>query len=266
MSETQVISAGEQWDQAPRATEPTAANLPAETFVRLMRARRGGLGEAVDDALAFIGRFAGADRAAVHLNLPGRPADFRGANADVPADCLAGVTAGDVVPSGPVTLVPVRVDREILGVLRFDHGGPAPVWPPDAVEAVRGAAAVLGAARHRQAALDELDQSRQRYESVLNDVGAVIVRVDGQGRMSYVNRAWTELTGIPADEMIGKDALHHVHPDDRATAAKHMAEALSGGDDDSMREVRFMTRDGRERWMEVNGRAVFDEHGVIAGF
>jgi len=101
---------------------------------------------------------------------------------------------------------------------------------------------------------------------VLNDVGSVIVRVDGQGRMSYVNRAWTELTGIPAEEMIGKDALHHVHPDDRVTAAQHMADALSGGEDDSMREVRFLTADGGERWMEVNGRALFDESGAISGF
>src|SRR4051812_46280310 len=144
MSETQVISAGEQWDQAPRATEPTAANLPAETFVRLMRARRGGLGEAVDDALAFIGRFAGADRAAVHLNLPGRPADFRGANADVPADCWAGVAAGDVVRSGPVTLVPVRVDREILGVLRFDHGGAGPGRAPGGGGGGRGGPSGFG--------------------------------------------------------------------------------------------------------------------------
>jgi PAS domain S-box-containing protein len=268
MSATQVISAGAGPDAVPPA-EAAAGSLPAEAFIRLMRASRADLGRVVPEVLALVGDVAGVESASIHLALPGSATRLADTNHDVPAHCWPQIAGGDVVRvahghGASTSLVPVRVDDEIIGVLRLDSDRPAPYWTAQTVSDLRGVAAVIGTDLVRHAIQDELEESRRRYESVLNDVGAVIVRLDAQGRVSYVNRAWTELTGIPADEMIGKDALHHVHPDDRATAARHMADALS--DDGTVREVRFLARDGRERWMEVKGRALFGEDGSINGF
>jgi PAS domain S-box-containing protein len=268
MSATQVISAGAGPDAVPPA-EAVAGSLPAEAFIRLMRASRADLGRVVPEVLALVGDVAGVDSASIQLALPGSATRLADTNHDVPAHCWPQIEDGDVVRvahehGASTSLVPVRVDDEIVGVLRLDSDRPAPYWTEQTVADLRGAAAVIGTDLVRHAIQNELEESRRRYESVLNDVGAVIVRLDAQGRVSYVNRAWTELTGIPADDMIGKDALHHVHPDDRATAARHMADALS--DDGTVREVRFLARDGRERWMEVKGRALFGEDGSINGF
>ncbi len=268
MSATQVISAGAGPDAVPLA-EAAAGSLPAEAFIRLMRASRADLGRVVPEVLALVDDVAGVESASIHLALPGSATRLADTNHDVPAHCWPQIESGDVVRvahehGASTSLVPIRVDDKIIGVLRLDSDRPAPYWTEKTVADLRGTAAVIGTDLVRHAIQDELEESRRRYESVLNDVGAVIVRLDAQGRVSYVNRAWTELTGIPADDMIGKDALHHVHPDDRATAARHMADALS--DDGTVREVRFLAREGRERWMEVKGRALFGEDGSINGF
>src|SRR3712207_8776953 len=56
--------------------------------------------------------------------------------------------------------------------------------------------------------------------ALLDEVSDVIVRVGPDGNLTYVNRAWTELTGISTEETLGKDSLHHIHPDDRMIAVE----------------------------------------------
>jgi PAS domain S-box-containing protein len=131
--------------------------------------------------------------------------------------------------------------------------GPVRAW-------VAAAGAVLRAAIERRAGLAGLAASAETYRSVLDNAGMVIVRFDAFGKIAYINKAWSDLTGIPAAEMIGKDPLYHLHPDDRETAAAHLAERLSGKNNGS-REVRFIVADGSEHWVEVSGNVVFDEQG-----
>jgi PAS domain S-box-containing protein len=111
--------------------------------------------------------------------------------------------------------------------------------------------------------------SDARYRSLVDDLGDIIVEIDATGQITYVNPAWVRLTGISLEEMAGKDMMEQVHPDDRAAAAEHMVEVLSGADTagvDAAREVRFLAADGALRWMLVRGRAVFDEAGNLDGF
>jgi PAS domain S-box-containing protein len=109
-----------------------------------------------------------------------------------------------------------------------------------------------------------LEASELRHRSVLDEIGDVVVRIGADGNLSYVNKAWYELTGRPVADTVGAEAMANVHPDDRALAAEHMVAAMAGRP--GVREVRFLAKDGGVRWMEVKGRAVFDADGVPVGF
>ncbi|GAA3185082.1 hypothetical protein GCM10010531_44120 [Blastococcus jejuensis] len=115
----------------------------------------------------------------------------------------------------------------------------------------------------------ELEASDGRYRSLVDDLGDIVVEIGPTGQITYVNAAWSKLSGLSIEEMVGKDMMEHVHPDDRMLAAEHMAEVLSGADTvrpDAAREVRFLAADGSLRWMSVRGRAVFGDDGQLAGF
>jgi PAS domain S-box-containing protein len=128
---------------------------------------------------------------------------------------------------------------------------------PD-IAALAGAAVAAG---QRAAAVAE---SARFARQVIDDIGAVVVRLGPDGTAQFCNQAWTKLTGLTIEETVGKDAMHHVHPDDRLLAAQHMAELMAGSTES--REVRFLSRDHGVRWMEVKGQALFDADGTIAGF
>ena len=111
----------------------------------------------------------------------------------------------------------------------------------------------------------QLQESERRYLALVDDIAEVIVHVDRTGRLKFVNRAWTELTGLTLEETLGRGALDGIHPDDHALAAEHM-HAATRGLDQRAREVRFFDRSGEVRWMQVRGRALFDAEGDVSGF
>lgn len=111
----------------------------------------------------------------------------------------------------------------------------------------------------------QLQESERRYRALVDDIAEVIVHVDRTGRLKFVNRAWTELTGLTLEETLGRGALDGIHPDDHALAAEHM-HAATRGLDQRAREVRFFDRSGEVRWMQVRGRALFDAEGDVSGF
>ena len=118
-------------------------------------------------------------------------------------------------------------------------------------------------AREGERAAD-LESSERRYRTLVDEMRDIVVMVDAGGKIAYVNSAWTDVTGIPVEDMIGKDAFEHVHPDDREMAAEHLA-ALALGEDCS-REARFVTAEGSVRRLVVRGRALLDASGALLGF
>ncbi len=111
--------------------------------------------------------------------------------------------------------------------------------------------------------------SESRFLDLLDDLGDLVVEVDAQGGITYANRAFTDMAGVPLDQMSQWGMFDRVHPDDRALAERHIGTAVSGavtGGDVPAHELRFLVPGGGERWMSVRGRAVLDESGSLAGF
>ena len=57
------------------------------------------------------------------------------------------------------------------------------------------------------------------YRLIVNSVKDVIFQIDTQGVWTFLNPAWTEITGFPHGASLGRDILDFIHPDDRQGAA-----------------------------------------------
>jgi PAS domain S-box-containing protein len=163
-----------------------------------------------------------------------------------------------------LTALAMRAGGHLLGFVIFGWHGPGAAHH-DQQALLRPVGDILANALARQRIASELEESERRYRTVVDSVGDVIVHMGAEGQMTFANRAWAELTGIPVDDLVGRDAMASIHPEDRMIAAEHLA-AVTAGHDEAAREVRFMAADGGIRWMEVTGRALFDGDGGLAGF
>ena len=269
------------------------AELLAQHAIGLLHLSPHEVDAALVDALQAIGEFIGADRATLWRTAADRTQVVLAQEWQSPGSAplsadrrmarLEPVGAGpddvavdyrfidpsdgrgwDTVEDRALVVIPLRVANRLIGVVRFDAQG-STSWPAGVHQLLQPFGYLCTSAIVAQRAIAGLEASELRHRSVLDEVGDVIVRVGPDGALSYVNRAWYELTGNPIADTVGADPLANVHPEDRALAMEHMAAAIAG-EPGGVREVRFLAHGGDVRWMEVTGRAVFDADGNLAGF
>lgn len=207
------------------------ASLLTGVSTRFIRLPPGRVDQAIDAALAEISSFIGAKRGAVFLLRPGgrtldnthewfgpRVAGRREGLQGVAAESVPGWTAcqghGDAVclPADggcDAIVLPMEADGRLLGLVTFGTDGcnGAEVAP-----VLRPVGDVLAYALTRERIAAQLEESERRYRTVAEDVRDVIMRTGPDGRITFVNRAWTDLSGVSVEDTIGGGAFDLVHP------------------------------------------------------
>ena len=117
----------------------------------------------------------------------------------------------------------------------------------------------------RQSAAEALALSEEKYRTVIEQLQDVFFRTDTAGHWSFLNQAWTTLTGNPVASSLGTHFLSYVHPSDRANALDAIAPLTSGSAEKAMVEVRYFNASGGYRWVEASTHVVCADDGKILG-
>ncbi len=112
---------------------------------------------------------------------------------------------------------------------------------------------------------EALRASEERYRSVVSEIDEVIFRTDAEGRWTFLNPAWTNITGYTPAESLGAHIVDSVHPDDLAASKERCGQLVSGTADYCIHEVRYLTKDGASRWVEVHARATRGPNRELIG-
>lgn len=107
--------------------------------------------------------------------------------------------------------------------------------------------------------------NQEKYCSVLDNVKEVIFQTDTQGHWTFLNRAWTEITGFSIDESIGTSFLNGIHPDDWQKGRDNFDSLITGVKQSCRPTVRYLTKSGDIRWLEVQARTNFAADGTVSG-
>ncbi|CUU59176.1 PAS domain S-box-containing protein [Parafrankia irregularis] len=110
------------------------------------------------------------------------------------------------------------------------------------------------------------DAARGREaEDVLDSLSEVVFRTDAEGRWTYLNRAWTTLTGFDVVASLGARFLDYVHPDEVEYTVTLFMSVVAGGADHCHHETRYRTRDGSYRRVQIRATVVRDTAGAVVG-
>jgi len=105
----------------------------------------------------------------------------------------------------------------------------------------------------------------QRYHAVLDNLGEVVFQTDAAGNWTYLNAAWTAITGFGVAETLGTRFLDYVHPDERDATVAMFVAVVSGGADHCHHATRYVTADGGQVWLELRSSVLFDDRGAVVG-
>ena len=117
----------------------------------------------------------------------------------------------------------------------------------------------------RKTAERALAESEQKYRSVIEQLQDVFFRTDAAGLWTFLNQAWTRLTGHPVETTLGTHYLAFVHPSDRAALLDAFRPLAEGTAETSRVEVRYFHRGGGYRWVEASAHLMRGEDSSAAG-
>ena len=112
--------------------------------------------------------------------------------------------------------------------------------------------------------MEPADQIIRRAD-VLDKLSEIVFETDPVGNWTYLNKAWTDITGFGVEETLGSNFLDHVHPDEREETVILFLSVVSEGTNYCHHETRYRTADGVYRWVEIRASVLRDQAGKIIG-
>ena len=117
--------------------------------------------------------------------------------------------------------------------------------------------------RHRlESALIE---SERRFRELADALPHLVWTTTADGKLEFLNRRFTEITGIERITALETGWVDIVHPDDREESERHLRATLERGEA-SEREHRLRTADGSYRWMLAHTMPIRDANAAIVGW
>ena len=161
--------------------------------------------------------------------------------------------------------VPLTVEGAVTGALSFSTIRAERHWPDELVQRLRLLAEVFASALARYRAETAARESEDRFR-LLADTAPLMIWMSGaDGRRTYFNRRWLELTGRRSDEDLGEGWADSVHADDRPLAVESYRAAVDARQSFTL-DYRLRRWDGDDRWVLDHGVPRIDENGAFTGY
>jgi PAS domain S-box-containing protein len=111
----------------------------------------------------------------------------------------------------------------------------------------------------------ELMRSEAKYRSLVEKAGAGIAVSDIEGKLSYANEKLCEIIGYAKDEIIGKEFIDFIHPEDREHILDLFMSAAEEPDIGANLEFKAVHKDGRVIYLYTRPTILWVD-GEIEGF
>ncbi len=99
---------------------------------------------------------------------------------------------------------------------------------------------------------EALQLANQRFRSAFDDAAIGMAIVSPEGRWMRANRALSELTGYPIEELVGKGFAEITHPEDLPKDVHALQEMIDGVRDRFQTEKRYIHANGSVIWVSLS--------------
>jgi PAS domain S-box-containing protein len=110
----------------------------------------------------------------------------------------------------------------------------------------------------RKRAEEALRESEEKYRSLVETISDVIFQINSQGVVTYISPVVRDAFGYEAEEVIGKNFVEFVHPEERELLLKRFSE-LNAGVERPL-EYRVAAKSGDTRWVRTHTKLIVKEN------
>jgi PAS domain S-box-containing protein len=97
---------------------------------------------------------------------------------------------------------------------------------------------------------EALRESEEKYSALVeNSLTGIFIHQDG--KYVFVNERFADIHGYQPEELLGRDPLTLIHPDERDALRQLLSKRLKGEDAPDRYEIRRLRKDGKAIWCEM---------------
>lgn len=111
---------------------------------------------------------------------------------------------------------------------------------------VRRTTAIIAAGEGR------LRRQARQYESIVNQLQQIVMQIDGDGRITFVNHAWERILGHSAETTIGRPVASFLESGINFSRMEPAFDSSASSREAPDHEMQCLTADGKTRWLEIN--------------
>lgn len=159
---------------------------------------------------------------------------------------------------------PLLIGGELEGFIGVESTRSRNAWSVSDLELLRTCAEVFAGALARSRAELAILNSERLHRAILNSLKEIVLLTDDDDRITFINQAWTAVTGRTVDSAIGLRLVDLLDPRDAIEENRRRGMADSGMD--SRRYVvRITAVNGATLHLSVFRRRLASDHGAAAG-
>ncbi len=161
--------------------------------------------------------------------------------------------------------VPLVIEGVVRGALAFSSISAEREWPDELLPRLRLLAEIFANALARRRAASAARESEDRFRLLADTAPLMIWMSEPDGRRTYFNRRWLDMTGRSDDEDLADGWVDSVNPDDRKAASDTYYQAVAERRSFTI-DYRLRRRDGEDRWILDHGVPRIGEDGGFVGY
>ncbi|HMC28361.1 MAG TPA: PAS domain S-box protein, partial [Verrucomicrobiae bacterium] len=152
---------------------------------------------------------------------------------------------------------PLIIEETLVGVMEaFGRES----FPESILQEMGSVANGIAMCIERKRSAEALGVSEFKYRSVVENIKEVIFQVNRAGLWTFLNPAWTEITGFKVKDTLGTPFADYLHPEDRDRHTELFAQLIERRQSYCRDETRYLARDGTFRWVEVYAQPNLDSN------
>lgn len=96
-----------------------------------------------------------------------------------------------------------------------------------------------------------LQESEEKYRFVVENLKEVIFQTNSAGTFSFLNPAWTDITGYTLEESLGRNFRQFIHPLDRYIHEEKWRSLHQHSETNCRYQIRYLNKNGDFGWIEI---------------
>ena len=115
----------------------------------------------------------------------------------------------------------------------------------------------------RDAAIEKLQKSEKYFRAITDNSSDILIITDKKGKIKYCSHTFERFIGYKPEEVVGKDTISFIHPDDVQRAFRDFSQAIQTDENTLIHNAfRVVHKDGSEYYLDGIGRNLLNNPDI----